>query len=85
MLKPIADYIDWLNDLTNIKKSAEKNNYHDLAEEVKKLIGGKYNIDAEGNITLYLKRREADQLFPKMELHLSSSTAKSLFWSLVLS
>lgn len=77
--KPIADYIDWLNDLTNIKKSAEKNNYHDLAEEVKKLIGGKYNIDAEGNITFVPKKKRGGPTVPKMELHLSSSTAKSLF------
>lgn len=77
--KPIADYIDWLNDLTNIKKNAEKNKYHDLAEEVKKLIGGKYNIDAEGNITFVPKKKRGGPTVPKMELHLSSSTAKSLF------
>ncbi|HHP0406170.1 AAA family ATPase [Acinetobacter baumannii] len=77
--KPIADYIDWLNDLTNIKKSAEKNKYHELAEEVKKLIGGKYNIDAEGNITFMPKKKRGGPTVPKMDLHLSSSTAKSLF------
>jgi predicted ATPase len=77
--KPIADYIDWLNDLTNIKKGAEKNKYHDLAEEVKKLIGGKYNIDAEGNITFVPKKKRGGPSVPKMDLHLSSSTAKSLF------
>lgn len=77
--KPIADYIDWLNDLTNIKKGAEKTKYHDLAEEVKKLIGGKYNIDAEGNITFVPKKKRGGPDAPKMDLHLSSSTAKSLF------
>ncbi|MGE8542189.1 AAA family ATPase [Acinetobacter sp. ANC 3813] len=77
--KPIADYIDWLNDLTNIKKGAEKTKYHDLAEEVKKLIGGKYNIDAEGNITFVPKKKRGGPTAPKMDLHLSSSTAKSLF------
>ncbi|WP_288403101.1 AAA family ATPase [uncultured Acinetobacter sp.] len=77
--KPIADYIDWLNDLTNIKKGAEKTKYHDLAEEVKKLIGGRYNIDAEGNITFVPKKKRGGPNAPKMDLHLSSSTAKSLF------
>lgn len=77
--KPIADYIDWLNDLTNIKKGAEKNKYHDLAEEVKKLIGGRYNIDAEGHITFVPKKRRNGPNAQKMDLHLSSSTAKSLF------
>lgn len=77
--KPIADYIDWLNDLINIKKGAEKTKYHDLAEEVKKLIGGKYNIDAEGNITFVPKKKRGGPNAPKMDLHLSSSTAKSLF------
>lgn len=77
--KPIADYIDWLNDLTNIKKGAEKTKFHDLAEEVKRLIGGKYNIDAEGNITFVPKKKRNGPNAPKMDLHLSSSTAKSLF------
>lgn len=77
--KPIADYIDWLNELTTIKKGAKKTKYHDLAEEVKKLIGGRYHIDAEGNITFTPKKKRGGPNAPKMELHLSSSTVKSLF------
>lgn len=77
--KPIADYIDWLNDLTNIKKGVKKGKYHNLAEEVKKLVGGRYHIDAEGNITFTPKKKRNGPYAPKMDLHLSSSTVKSLF------
>ncbi|EGR2405760.1 ATP-binding protein, partial [Vibrio cholerae] len=77
--KPIADYIDWLNELTTIKKGAQKTKYHDLAEDVKKLIGGRYHIDAEGNITFTPKKKRGGPSAPKMDLHLSSSTVKSLF------
>ena len=77
--KPIADYIDWLNELTTIKKGAKKSTYHNLAEEVKKLIGGRYHIDAEGNITFTPKKKRGGPNTPKMDLHLSSSTVKSLF------
>lgn len=77
--KPIADYIDWLNELTTIKKGAKKTKYHDLAEEVKKLIGGRYQIDTEGNITYTPKKKRGGPNAPKMDLHLSSSTVKSLF------
>lgn len=77
--KPIADYIDWLNELTSIKKGAKKSKYHDLAEEVKKLVGGRYHIDAEGNITFTPKKKRGGPTAPKMDLHLSSSTVKSLF------
>ncbi|EOX3947228.1 AAA family ATPase [Vibrio alginolyticus] len=76
---PIADYIDWLNDLTSIKKGAKKGKYHNLAEEVKKLVGGRYHVDAEGNITFTPKKKRNGPSAPKMDLHLSSSTVKSLF------
>ncbi|WP_323929572.1 AAA family ATPase [Aeromonas veronii] len=77
--KPIADYIDWLNELATIKKGAKKTKYHNLAEEVKKLIGGRYSVDAEGNIAFTPKKKRGGPDAPKMELHLSSSTVKSLF------
>lgn len=77
--KPIADYIDWLNELTTIKKNASRNNFHDLAEELKKLVGGKYHIDSDGNITFIPKKKRNGPATPKMDLHLTSSTVKSLF------
>lgn len=78
--QPIADYIDWLNDLPDIRKK-KKGPFHDLAEDLKKIIGGRYEVDAEGDISFTpykVKRGEAGSP-PKLDLHLTSSTVKSLF------
>lgn len=78
--QPIADYIDWLNDLPEIRK--KKNGpFHELAEEIKRIIGGKYEVDAEGDIsfTPYKVKRGDGNTPPKLDLHLTSSTVKSLF------
>jgi AAA15 family ATPase/GTPase len=78
--QPIADYIDWLNDLPEVRK--KKNGpFHELAEEVKGIIGGKYEVDAEGDIsfTPYKVKRGDGNTPPKLGLHLTSSTVKSLF------
>lgn len=78
--QPIADYIDWLNDLPEIRK--KKNGpFHSLAEEVKRIIGGRYEVDAEGAIsfTPYKVKRGDVNSPPKLDLHLTSSTVKSLF------
>lgn len=77
--KPIADYIDWLNELTTIKKNGINQPYHDLAEELKKLVGGRYQIDAEGNINFTPRKKIKGPDVSKMDLHLTSSTVKSLF------
>lgn len=77
--QPIADYIDWLNDLPDVRK--KKNGaFHELAEEIKRLVNGRYDIDTEGDIsfTPYKYRGDKDAA-PKMDLHLASSTVKSLF------
>lgn len=78
--QPIADYIDWLNDLPEIRKM-KKGPFHDLAEEIKKIIGGRYEVDAEGDIrfTPYKAKRGETNTPPKLDLHLTSSTVKSLF------
>lgn len=78
--QPIADYIDWLNDLPEVRKK-KKGPFHELAEEVKGIIGGKYEVDAEGDIsfTPYKVKRGVGSIPPKLELHLTSSTVKSLF------
>lgn len=78
--EPIAHYIDWLNELTTRRK--QKNGpFHSLAEELKKqLVGGRYEVDAEGNVdfTPYKKRGNGGEP-PSLDLHLTSSTVKSLF------
>lgn len=78
--KPIADYIDWLNELPETRKK-KKGPFHTQAEELKKIIGGRYDIDTEGEIsfTPYKLQRGNGEAMPKMGLHLTSSTVKSLF------
>lgn len=77
--KPIADYIDWLNDLNEIKKSSKKTEFHIIAEKIKKLVNGKYHIDPDGSIHFISRKKRGQSDIPKMELHLASSTVKSLF------
>jgi len=78
--QPIADYIDWLNALPGIRKR-KGGGFHALAEEIKQLAGGRYEVDAEGEIsfTPYKLKRGENHAPPKMDLHLTSSTVKSLF------
>ncbi|MDK2123698.1 AAA family ATPase [Parachitinimonas caeni] len=80
--EPIADYIDWLNDLTSAKKRKD-GPFHALAEDLKKqLVGGRYEVDPLGNISFTPRKqgrgKEAEAP-PKLDLHLTSSTVKSLF------
>jgi AAA15 family ATPase/GTPase len=82
--KPIADYIDWLNDLPSLRKK-KSGEFHTLAEEIKKLVGGRYDINAEGVITFTPYRKSGrgtkvdEQSKMDLDLHLASSTVKSLF------
>lgn len=78
--EPIAHYIDWLNELSNRRRS-RLGHFHALAEDLKKLVGGRYDVDAEGNIHFTprkLKRGDGDNP-PTLDLHMTSSTVKSLF------
>lgn len=77
--EPIADYIDWLNVIHQLRR--QKNNIlHHWAEQVKQIAGGKYEVDADGNIffTPGVMSRNAKGV-PKLGLHMTSSTVKSLF------
>ncbi|WP_420924775.1 AAA family ATPase [Actinobacillus pleuropneumoniae] len=77
--RPIADYIDWLNSLVDIKNSNKGTSFHHVAEEIKKLIGGKYEVNNDGNIEYIPRKIRNKPSAPKLDLHLSSSTIKSLF------
>lgn len=46
---PIANYIDWLNEI-KVNRKNKNGQFHKLAEEVKKIISGKYSVDPEGQI-----------------------------------
>ena len=78
---PIAEYIDWLNNMDamhNLKSDA----FHTHAEQLKKdLAGGAYRVDPRtGSIEFkpYQVRRDGRSTTP-MGLHMTSSTVKSLF------
>lgn len=77
---PIAKYIDWLNILPDLQKFKSKH-FHRFAEELKReLAAGAYKVDRDGIIKFkpYQTKRDG-KTTPIMELHLTSSTVKSLF------
>ena len=77
----IADYINWLNDLTEKQKSKSED-FHPYAERLKRdLAGGAYRVDARtGSIEFkpYQARRDGKRT-STIGLHMTSSTVKSLF------
>ena len=78
---PIAKYIDWLNDLSDIQKSKSAD-FHDYAQQLQKtLAGGVYKIDSRtGDIAFKPYQRKRDGVKTEsLGLHLTSSTVKSLF------
>lgn len=79
--KPIANYIDWLNDLAEYQKKA-KGEFHPFAEKLKKdLAGGGYKVDNRAvNISFKPYQKKRDEKSAKaMGLHMTSSIVKSLF------
>ncbi|MGI9256228.1 MAG: AAA family ATPase [Salinispira sp.] len=78
---PIADYIDWLNNMDVLQKKTSDLNFHHFAKHIQtSLLGGAYTVDKKtGDITFkpYKKRNGPSTQF--MSLHLTSSTVKSLF------
>ena len=77
----IADYINWLNDLTEKQKSKSED-FHPYAERLKRdLAGGAYRVDARtGSIEFkpYQSKRDGRKT-AAIGLHMTSSTVKSLF------
>lgn len=77
--EPIANYIDWLNQLRRTRK--ETNGIFQVhASRISALSGGQYEVDAEGNIA-FSPGTDGNILSnaQKLDLHLTSSTVKSLF------
>ncbi|CBA33098.1 hypothetical protein CTU_32430 [Cronobacter turicensis z3032] len=74
---PIANYIDWLNEI-KVNRKNKNGEFHNLAEELKRIISGKYSVDTEGQI-YFSTYKKGNKTARKIELHLSSSTVKSLF------
>lgn len=77
--EPIADYIDWLNIIHQLRRQ-KNNTLHTWAEQIKQIAGGKYEVDADGNIffTPGVMSRNTKGA-PRLGLHVASSTVKSLF------
>ena len=79
---PIADYINWLNNMMETQQRAVSNGFHTFAECLKKdLAEGAYTVDkSTGSVEFkpYQVRRDGRKT-QKMGLHMTSSTVKSLF------
>ena len=78
---PIADYINWLNELPE-KQKLKSNGFHEHALLLKKnLVGGAYRVDARSGVVQFKpyqpKRDGIKTNF--MGLHMTSGMVKSLF------
>ena len=77
--QPIADYIDWLNELTYQQKRSN-NKLHDEAQFLqKKMVHGKYNLDRRTGDITYRPYKNNGIPVQTLGLHTTSSTVKSLF------
>ena len=78
---PIADYIDWLNDLPERQKSKPENFHAHALLLGKKLVGGTYGVGTRSGSIRFrpykLRRNGVRAGF--MGLHITSSMVKSLF------
>jgi len=77
--QPIGDYIDFLNDIHNLKKV--KSEYKDYAHLIQKdILHGKYKIEKDGIYFVpYKSKANKNNFNEKISLHMSSSTVKTFF------
>jgi predicted ATPase len=77
--QPIGDYIDFLNDIHNLKKIKSK--YKDYAHLIQKtILHGKYKIEKDGIYFIpYKNKANKNNFNEKISLHMSSSTVKTFF------
>jgi len=77
--QPIGDYIDFLNDIHNLKKL--KSPYKDFAIEIQQeILRGKYKIEKDGIYFVPYKTYANKENFnDKISLHMTSSTVKTFF------
>jgi len=77
--QPIADYIDFLNNINVFKKS--NSDFKDLALVIQKeILKGKYRVEKDGIYFIpYKKDANKDNYNEKISLHLTSSTIKTFF------
>jgi hypothetical protein len=77
--QPIGDYIDFLNDIHNLKKL--KSPYKNFAIEIQQeILRGKYKIEKDGIYFVPYKTYANKENFnDKISLHMTSSTVKTFF------
>jgi len=77
--EPIADYIDFLNNINVLKKSNSK--FKDLSLLIQKeILKGKYKVEKDGIYFVpYKKDANKENYNEKISLHLTSSTIKTFF------
>lgn len=79
--QPIADYIDWLNnlyELNNKEKRSESDPLYTIVKEIERLVEGTFKIDENGSISFIPELPKQESSSSALDLHLSSSTTKSL-------
>ncbi|MBF2761105.1 MAG: ATP-binding protein [Ectothiorhodospiraceae bacterium AqS1] len=79
--QPIADYIDWLNEIPEIMRKDSKD-FHRYAEMLKKrLLKGAFSVNKKtGDITFKPRRSKIEgHKTRSVSLHIASGTVKSLF------
>ena len=77
--QPIADYIDFLNNINVLKKS--NSDFKDLSLVIQKeILKGKYKVEKDGIYFIpYKKDANKENYNEKISLHLTSSTIKTFF------
>ncbi|SFV60283.1 hypothetical protein MNB_SV-9-813 [hydrothermal vent metagenome] len=77
--QPIADYIDFLNNINVLKKSSS--DFKDLSLVIQKeILKGKYKVEKDGIYFMpYKTYANKDNFNEKISLHLTSSTIKTFF------
>jgi predicted ATPase len=77
--QPIADYIDFLNNINMLRKS--HSSFKDLSIRIQKeILKGKYKVEKEGIYFVpYKKDANKENYNEKISLHLTSSTIKTFF------
>jgi len=77
--QPIADYIDFLNNINFLKKL--NSSFKDLSLAIQKeILKGKYRVEKDGIYFIpYKKDANKENYNEKISLHLTSSTIKTFF------
>ena len=78
---PIAHYINWLNELTEIQRGAAGAFHQHALQLQKQLANGAYKVERRSGVIRFkpYQRRRGGGAIQSMGLHMTSSTVKSLF------